>query len=86
MTDILKRLNTVVIHAERGVDPYWVEIAGKEIQRLRELIEDYYIAMFEFSCECEPIDCLCYENNMRAAERALFADVTEWDYRWKDKK
>lgn len=38
MTDILKRLNTVVTHAEHGVDPYWVEIAAKEIDRLRTLI------------------------------------------------
>jgi hypothetical protein len=39
MTDILKRLNTVVTHAEHGVDPYWVEIAAKEIDRLRALID-----------------------------------------------
>lgn len=38
MTDILKRLNTVVTHAEHGVDPIWLEFAIQEIQRLRALI------------------------------------------------
>lgn len=38
MTDILKRFQTVLNHADKGIDPVWLEFAVKEIDRLRALI------------------------------------------------
>ena len=35
MTDILTRLQTVVEHAQIGVDPVWLKMAITEIQQLR---------------------------------------------------
>lgn len=35
MTDILNRLQNVVEHAQISVDPVWLKMAIREIQRLR---------------------------------------------------
>jgi hypothetical protein len=80
MTDIVKRLNTVVTHADHGVDPYWVELAITEIQRLRKLIEDFYVAEWgEVQCQCPYLDCVCADNAYRAATNALCQEVSRWD-------
>jgi hypothetical protein len=47
MTDILNRLQTVVQHAQIGVDPVWLKMAITEIQRLRT--ENTQLATFLLS-------------------------------------
>ena len=80
MTDILKRLNTVVTHAEHGVDPYWVEIAAKEIDRLRTLIDDFCDAeVGDIECVCEFFECVCEDDAYRAATKALLEAADSWN-------
>jgi len=80
MTDILKRLNTVVTHAEHGVDPYWVEIAAQEIERLRTLIDDFCDGhMRHFECVCPYLDCVCEDDAYRAANTALHDAANSWN-------
>ena len=80
MTDILKRLNTVVTHAEHGVDPYWVEIAAKEIDRLRTLIDDFCDAYVgDIECVCPYLDCVCEDDAYLAATKALLEAADSWD-------
>jgi len=80
MTDILKRLNTVVTHAEHGVDPYWVEIAAKEIDRLRTLIDDFCDAdAGDIECVCPYLDCVCEGDAYLAATTALHDAANTWN-------
>lgn len=80
MTDILKRLNTVVTHAEHGVDPIWVEFAIQEIQRLRTLIDDFCDAdAGHIECVCEFFECVCEDDAYRAATKALLEAANTWN-------
>ena len=80
MTDILKRLNTVVTHAEHGVDPIWVEFAIQEIQRLRTLIDAFCDAeVGNIECVCEFFECVCEDNAYRAATKALLEAADTWN-------
>lgn len=80
MTDILKRLNTVVTYAEHGVDPYWIEIAMREIKILRGLIDNFCTADLEdIQCECPYLDCVCKENAYRAATDAFHEMSETWN-------
>lgn len=38
MTDAVKRFNTVLQHADIGIDPVWLQMAVQEIEKLRALI------------------------------------------------
>ena len=79
MTDILKRLNTVVTYAEHGVDPYWVEIAITEIERLRGLIEDFCFAdVGEIDCDCPLGECECEVQDHRDATMRLHHAADTW--------
>jgi hypothetical protein len=79
MTDILKRLETVVTHAEHGVDPYWVAVAITEIERLRGLIEDFCWAdKAEIECDCEELYCTCEEEEYSAAITRLHHAADAW--------
>jgi hypothetical protein len=85
MTDMVERLNTVVKYAQHGVDPYWVEIANGEIQRLRALIHDFSAAYFgDILCVCEYLDCVCEEDAYRAATKALVLESDTWNGGTKD--
>ena len=80
MTDILKRLNTVVTHAEHGVDPYWVATAITEIERLRTLIDDFCDAdAGDIKCDCQYFECVCEEDAYRAATDALHEISETWN-------
>jgi hypothetical protein len=80
MTDILERLNTVVTHAEHGVDPYWVEIAAKEIDRLRTLINNFETAhVGDIECVCPYLDCVCEDDAYQAATKALLEAADSWN-------
>jgi hypothetical protein len=80
MTDMVERLNTVVKYAQHGVDPYWVEIANGEIQRLRALIDDFCNADLEdIECTCPYLDCVCKEDAHRAATDALHEASEAWN-------
>ena len=80
MTDILKRLNTVVTHAEHGVDPIWVEFAIQEIQRLRTLIDDFCDAdAGDIQCDCTFLECVCDEDGLRLATEALHDAANIWN-------
>ena len=79
MTDILKRLNTVVTHAEHGVDPYWVEIGMTEIERLRGLIEDFCFAdVVDIQCDCTFLECVCEVQDQRDATMRLHQAAQSW--------
>jgi hypothetical protein len=80
MTDILKRLNTVVTHAEHGVDPYWVAVAITEIDRLRTLIDDFCDAdAGDIQCDCIMRECVCDEDGLRLATEALHDAANTWN-------
>jgi hypothetical protein len=80
MTDILKRLETVVKHAEHGVDPYWVAVAITEIERLRWLIGDFCVAdAGDIQCDCTFLECVCEHDAYRAATDALHHAAEAWN-------
>jgi hypothetical protein len=80
MTDILKRLNTVVTHAEHGVDPYWVELGMREIRILRGLIDNFCNAdAGEIQCDCTFLECVCEHDAYRAATDALHEISETWN-------